>query len=60
MTIHDKYNGRDQVHAANGTGMEISNIGHTTLHTPSKDIYLKNILHVPSASKSLAYVHKLA
>jgi histone deacetylase 1/2 len=39
--------------------MKISSIGHTVLHTPHKDLNLKNILHVPSASKSLVFVHRL-
>ena len=60
LSVRDKYNGRDQVHTASGAGMKNSNIGHTTLHTPVKDLHLKNILHVPSASKSLVSVHKLA
>ncbi|WVZ83847.1 hypothetical protein U9M48_030944 [Paspalum notatum var. saurae] len=59
MTVRDKYSGPDQVHTANGTGMEISNVGHSILHTPSRNIHLKNILHVPSARKSLASVYRL-
>jgi histone deacetylase 1/2 len=39
--------------------MKISNIGHTVLHTPQKELHLQNILHVPVANKSLASVHKL-
>jgi histone deacetylase 1/2 len=60
LTMREKYGGRDQVHTANGSGMSISNIGHTTLHTPIHDLHLKNILHVPSANKSLASVHRIA
>jgi hypothetical protein len=45
------------VHTANGAGMKISNIGHSILHTPNKSLHLKNILHVPSANKSLLSVH---
>jgi hypothetical protein len=40
--------------------MSISNIGHTTLHTPTRDLHLNNTLHVPSAKKSLASVHRIA
>jgi histone deacetylase 1/2 len=40
--------------------MKISNIGHTTLHTRDKRLHLNNILHVPSATKNLVSVHKLA
>jgi len=59
LTVRDKYSGGDQVHAANGTGMKISNIGHTILHTPSAKLHLKNILHVPSAHKNLVSIHRL-
>jgi len=60
MIVHDKCTGRDQVHTTSGSGMSICNIGHTTLHTPSRGLHLKNILHVPSANKNLVSVHKLA
>lgn len=39
--------------------MRISNIDHTTLYTRRKNLHLKNILHVPSANKSLVSIHKL-
>jgi histone deacetylase 1/2 len=66
LTIREKYGRRDQVHGANGSGMSISNIGHSTLHTPILPyipicaLHLNNILHVPSANKSLAFVHHIA
>lgn len=60
LSIREKYNGQDQVHAANGSGMNISHIGHSVISTPNKDLYLKNILHVPSASKSLVSANRLA
>jgi hypothetical protein len=59
LTVHDKYHGHDQVHTASGSGMKISSIGHTVLHTPHKKLNLRNILHVPSANKSLVSVHCL-
>jgi histone deacetylase 1/2 len=59
MTVRDKYDGQDQVHTASGAGMKISNIRYSVLHTPSKNLHLKNILHVPSANKSLLSVHRL-
>ncbi|WVZ57430.1 hypothetical protein U9M48_007816 [Paspalum notatum var. saurae] len=59
LTVRDKYNGRDQVHTASGSGMRISNIGHSVLHTPTRKLHLKNILHVPTAQKNLASVHRL-
>jgi histone deacetylase 1/2 len=51
LTICDRYSGGDQIHAANGTGMKIDYIGHSTLHSPNSTIHLNNILHVPSACK---------
>jgi hypothetical protein len=58
--VRDRYEGNDQVHTANSSGMTISNIGHAALHTAIKKLFLKNILHVPSSHKSLASVHSLA
>ena len=60
MTIREKYKGHDQIHTANGAGMKIKHIGHSIMHAPSRNLHLKNILHVPSASKNLVSVHKLA
>jgi hypothetical protein len=57
MTVHDKYHRRDQVHAANGLGIEITNVGYSHLHSPN--IHLKNILHVPLAHKSLCLDNRL-
>jgi hypothetical protein len=53
LTVKNKYHGSDQIHTANGTGMDISHIGHTTVHTPSRDIHLNNVLYVPQAKKIL-------
>jgi hypothetical protein len=53
LTIRDKYNDNDQVYTASGSGMDISHIGHSVVSTSGRDVYLKNILHVPQASKSL-------
>jgi histone deacetylase 1/2 len=60
LTMRDKYSGGDQVHTASGAGMDINQIGHSTLHTPSRDLVLKNILHVPQATKSLASIRCIA
>ena len=40
--------------------MDISYIGHTTVHTPTRDIHLNNVLYVPQAKKNLVSVHRLA
>jgi hypothetical protein len=47
------------VHTADGNGMIINHISRSILHTPNSSLHLKNILHVPSASKNLLFVHKL-
>jgi hypothetical protein len=57
LTVRDCYHGGEQVHAANRTGMEIANIGHSFLHNPN--LHLKHVLHVPQAHKSLCSVNRL-
>jgi hypothetical protein len=34
--MKEKYQGREQVHTANGQGMNISHVGHTIVNSPSK------------------------
>jgi hypothetical protein len=58
LTMREKYGRSDQVHTANGSGMPISHIGHSTIHTHDHDLILKDILHVSDASKNLISVHK--
>jgi hypothetical protein len=41
LTVRDKYHGQDQVHTLSGSGMKMSSIGHTVLHTLHKDLHLK-------------------
>ena len=60
MLFRSDYRGRDQVHNASGTCMTIQHIGHSTLHTPHTSLQLRNILHVPSATKNLLLAHKIA
>jgi hypothetical protein len=59
LTMKEKYNGRDKIHAANGTGMNISNVGHAFVNSPLKQLHLHNVLHVPSATKNLVSIHRL-
>jgi histone deacetylase 1/2 len=59
LTIRDKYTGNENVHAANGAGMEIEHVGHSTLRSQSRSIHLNNILHVPKTHKNLVSVHRL-
>jgi hypothetical protein len=59
MTICDKYHGGDQVHTTSGSGMRIDHVGHSTLHSPIRKIHLRNILHVPHATKNLLSINRL-
>jgi hypothetical protein len=47
----------DHIQVANGAGMSIAHIGHSSLAGSS--IYLKNILHVPRLSTHLLSVNHL-
>jgi hypothetical protein len=58
LTMHNTYLSNDQIHAANGSGMDISCIGNSITHTPSRNLMLNNVLHVPSTHKSLISVHR--
>jgi hypothetical protein len=60
LAVREKYNGVDQIHTANGAGMPISHIGQSTIHTPARNLHLKDIMHVPSTKKNLVSVHRLA
>jgi hypothetical protein len=57
--MREKYNGREQIHMANGQGMSISHVGHAIVDTPSKSLHLKNVLYVPHATKHLVSIHRL-
>jgi hypothetical protein len=56
--MHDHYPGNDQIHAANGTVMNITRIGKTIIPTFHRDLALDNVLHVPSTHKNLIPVHR--
>lgn len=43
-----------------GSGMEIKHVGYSSVPTNSRKLHLKNILHVPHATKNLVSMHKLA
>jgi hypothetical protein len=57
LDMRNKYHGVDQVHTASGSGMNICHIGHSLISTPIKVLVLKNVLHIPNATKNLLYVH---
>jgi hypothetical protein len=58
LTTHEKYGGGDQVHTVGDSGMPIRHIGQSTISSHGRNLILKDILHVPTASKSLVFVHK--
>jgi hypothetical protein len=58
LLIANKYHGQDKVRTAKGTCMNISHTGNSILRTPHGSFDLKNILHVPNASKNLLFVHR--
>jgi hypothetical protein len=60
LHVRDHYNGNDQIHTTSSSGMDIHHIGHSVIHTPSHDLHLNNILHVPNATKSLLSTSRLA
>jgi histone deacetylase 1/2 len=60
MMIRDRYNGGEQIHTANDSGMDIAHIGRVICHTPERKLFLNNVLHVPSTTKNLVSVHRLA
>jgi hypothetical protein len=46
LTVRDKYHGHDQVRTASGSGMHISSIGHSTLHTHTTNLVIQ--LYIPT------------
>jgi hypothetical protein len=58
LALWEKYHGDEQIHTAKGAGMDNCHVGETTIHTQHRDLKLKNILHVPQATKNLAFVHR--
>lgn len=59
LNVKEHYRGSNQVQVANGTGLSISHIGHSSIAGHSRSLHLNNILHVPRINKHLIYVHKL-
>jgi histone deacetylase 1/2 len=43
---------------ADGSGMRILHVGQALLPTPTKSLYLCNVLHVPSVTRNLLSVLK--
>jgi hypothetical protein len=56
--MHDPYTGTDQIHAVNGLGMDITHIGTFIIPTPTCNLTLNNVLHVPTTHKNIISVHR--
>ena len=57
------YHGANQLHVGNGQGINISHIGHSNIilpHSSSRSLRLHDLLYVPSITKNLVSVSKLA
>ena len=52
------YTGPDQLYVGNGQGLHISSTGSSSFHSNSAHFKLNNILHVPSITKNLLFIHK--
>ena len=59
LTLADSYPGSDKVLVGDGTGLEITHIGHTTLNTKHKSLNLNQVLCVPNMKSNLLSVSKL-
>ena len=62
MLTSSEFEGPDQVHIGNGSGMQIQHIGNSSLHSSkSNTIFnLRNLLHVPKITKNLISVSQFA
>jgi hypothetical protein len=59
LSTKEKYLGQDKIQTTSGSGMRINYIGNSTLQTPTRNLHLNKILHVPSTQKNLLSIHKL-
>lgn len=48
------------MHTANRSGMAISHVGQSHIHTPYTSLLLKDVLHVPNTKKNLVSANRLA
>ncbi|GKV30743.1 hypothetical protein SLEP1_g39523 [Rubroshorea leprosula] len=59
LALHSEYHGPDELQIGDGTVLNITHVGHTTLSTPSYSLPLKDILCVLQASRNLISVSQL-
>jgi histone deacetylase 1/2 len=59
LSTQEPYRGTDRVHTADGSGMRITHIGQASLlASSSRALHLRNVLRVPSVTRSLLSVPK--
>lgn len=59
LSLHQPYNGGEEVIIADGSGLPITHTGSSTLSTSSRPLALNNILYVPNLHKNLISVYRL-
>ncbi|XXG59573.1 hypothetical protein AAC387_Pa04g1633 [Persea americana] len=60
LSVHNDYISKDKVSVGNGQGLPISSIGSSVVHTKFGLFKLNHILHIPSISTNLLFVHQFA
>ncbi|CAA7032029.1 unnamed protein product [Microthlaspi erraticum] len=59
LSLHQPYQGGDDVLIGDGSGLPITHTGSTTFHSNSRPLALNNILCVPNIHKNLISVYRL-
>jgi histone deacetylase 1/2 len=58
LSVKERYGGKDKVHTADGSGMHIRHVGHSTIPNSTRSLQLRDVLHVPSVTRNLLSVPK--
>lgn len=53
LSLHQPYNGGEEITIADGSGLAISHTGSSILPTPSQSLALRDVLYVPNVHKNL-------
>lgn len=59
LSLASPYPSTETIHTANGEGLTVSHIGHSTLHSSISPIKLHSVLCVPQITQNLLSVHRL-
>ncbi|XP_010507459.1 PREDICTED: uncharacterized protein LOC104784086 [Camelina sativa] len=59
LSLHQPYNGGDNVLIGDGTGLPITDTGSGFLSSTSRPLYLNNVLCVPNIKKNIISVYRL-